>query len=80
MRLQEFKTLMGIVTPLQFYPSTKGSGRFVASINGTSKLLVTKPGYDTKNPAKFVYNNPEAAEGNSWILSNTEPKEATFTE
>ena len=77
MKLSEFKQLHNIVTPLKFYPSLNGSGRFVAGFGrGGDNTLITKTDFDPKREA-FVYSNPEDP-GKSWILSNTVQKEAAF--
>jgi len=71
--LAEFKTERNI-NKLRFYKSTK-SDRFVAGFAG-DKTVVTTVDYDPKKPG-FIYDNPEAP-GNSFILSNREPKKAEF--
>lgn len=75
MKLAEFKKLNGI-SELNFYPS-KVTSRFVAAF-GKDQLLITTEEFDPAQPA-FVYSNPTDASGNSHILSNSAPKEASFT-
>lgn len=75
MKLSDFKKAHGIET-LNFYPS-KVTSRFVAAF-GKDQLLITTEEFDPKLPA-FVYSNPTDVSGNSHILSNNAPKEASFT-
>ena len=72
--LTEFKKEHNI-EKLNFYKS-HNSSRFVASFG--DKLLVTTEDFDPKQVG-YVYDNPAAEAGASWILSNKEPKEADFT-
>ena len=73
--LKEFKAEHGI-EKLSFYKS-HSSSRFVASF-GNDKLIITTEEYDPKK-AGYIYDNPAAEAGASWILSNKQPKEADFT-
>jgi len=75
MTLSQFKKAHNIDT-LSFYPS-KVSSRFVAAF-GVDQLLITTEDFDPKG-LLFVYSNPTDVSGNSHILSNQAPKEASFT-
>jgi hypothetical protein len=73
--IEQFKAMHN-VSKLSFYKS-KETNRHVAGV-GLDGMLITSEDFDSTKPC-FVYSNPKDATSKSWILSNTEPKEAAFT-